>query len=118
MSIYYHGTNSKREILEGGFKILEKNINGKHFGKALYFTPSEKNAYIYGDEVITVEIDDEFLLDINSMDEFNRIEYTSLFWGGMKNWLKDRGYRGFKLKQIDGNYVIVIFDESVINIVL
>lgn len=65
--IAYHGTTKENavNICKDGFSQEHQGINGNHFGDGVYLTTTKKRAKLYGNHIVSVEIDETnlFLLE-------------------------------------------------------
>lgn len=117
MSVYFHGTTpaNKKSILMSGVHIKEP-VNGQHFGAAFYCTTTKEQASSFGSAILSVEISDQLLLEIPSMDHYNQVEFQAMFSGGVAAYLRGQGLAGFILTDITGGHTVVVYDVSVIKL--
>ncbi|WP_310877114.1 hypothetical protein [Priestia megaterium] len=116
MGIYYHGTSlSNREnIINRGFE-LSKPDSSHSLGNGVYFTNIKENAMPYGEIVLTVELDDNKIIEFESYGNIQKYIYEKtgdIAIKYLKDCLLSDGYIG--IKQDD---MVVIYDVNSINFI-
>lgn len=109
----YHGTSieNKEKILEEGFKTTYGN-----YGECLYLAVDKDLAYDYGDEIIEVEIEDEFIKEMCSYET-----ETSIGSFGLEEIAFKNDYAAIKIsypevKSSKDYTEVCVYDLSVVNI--
>lgn len=111
--ILYHGTSqeNKEKILNEGFKTTYGE-----YGECVYLAVDKDLAYDYGDEIIEVFVDNEYIIELDEAEIDTNIGYV-----GLENIAFDNDYKAVQVNyskiRSDKNYSeICVYDTSIIEI--
>lgn len=111
--ILYHGTSAenKEKILNEGFKTTYGE-----YGECVYLAIDKDLACDYGDEIIEVFIDKEYIVEVDEAEVDTNIGHV-----GLENIAFDNDYKAVQVNysrmKSDKNYSeICVYDPSIIEI--
>ncbi|KEK23913.1 hypothetical protein [Bacillus gaemokensis] len=116
MGIYYHGTTLKNKdnIIRQGFIIGE--LKSSHsIGNGIYLTDLKDMALKYGEDIVTVEIDDSKIIEFENYGQIQNYIYEktgNIEVKYLKNCLLSDDKIGVKHEDM-----VVIYDTHEINII-
>ena len=111
--ILYHGTSleNKEKILNYGFKTTYGE-----YGECIYLAVDKDLAYDYGDEIIEVFVDDEYIVEIDILKIDTNIGRSDLGKFAYKNDYKAIQVNYSDIRSSKNYSEICIYDTSIIEI--
>lgn len=109
----YHGTdiNKKKAILENGFES-----SYGEYGQGVYFAVNKELAYDYGDELIEVFIDDEYITIIDELYFSDIYPHSELENISYKNNYKAVMITYSNCKSSRNESEVCVYDKDIIEI--
>lgn len=107
--VLYHGTSidAKNSISEQGF-----NKTYGEYGTGIYLATTQDFAQDYGDEILEVFVDDEYITTL-SQDDIDRIGIMS----DMENYAHNSGILAFQIIHNNHQSEVVVYEDWIIEMV-
>jgi hypothetical protein len=111
--ILYHGTSqeNKEKILKDGFKTTYGE-----YGECVYLAVNKDLAYDYGDEIIEVFVDDEYIVEFDEAEVDTNYGHVGLEEVAFKNDYKAVQINYSKIKSDKDYAEVCVYNTSIIEI--